>query len=256
MFNNCSIKESNIAEENKFEGIQQLAAQIATISDDIDDHIDENPIEDICSSIEDLDVFIVKTENLRTQYRSKHQEMRISLGNQYNETYEVNYEEKLALIKEYIKKAKDARKNMRHQESSQKEVQKQKQTRSLDFSLKCVADMMDNLKIEFAKSFENTSDEEVSRLSKEQPKQLNEFEEVIRIVKEILESASVSPSKEREIQRIISRYEELTALKGDCIERLKNEISDREIDKHQLFKEKILNIKLAKLSGLNSSRDL
>ena len=170
MFNNCSIKESNIAEENKFEGIHQLAAQIATISDDIDDHIDENPIEDICSSIEDLDVFIVKTENLRTQYRSKHQEMRISLGNQYNETYGVNYEEKLSLMKEYIKKAKDARKNMHHQESSQTEVQKQKQTSSLDFSLKCVADMMDNLKIQFAKSFENTRDEEVSRLSKEQPK--------------------------------------------------------------------------------------
>ena len=90
MWNNCSIKESNTAEENKFEGIQQLAAQIATISDDIDDHIDENPTEDICSSTEDLDVIIVKTENLRNQYRSKHQEMRISLGNQYNETYEVN----------------------------------------------------------------------------------------------------------------------------------------------------------------------
>ena len=42
---------------------------------------------------------------------------------------------------------------------------------------------MDNLKIEFANSFENTSDEEVSGLSKEQPKQLNEFEEVMRIVK-------------------------------------------------------------------------
>ena len=101
---------------------------------------------------------------------------------------------------------------MCHEESLQKEVQKQSQTRSLDFSLKCVADMMDNLKMEFAKSFENTSDEEVSRLSKEQLKQLNEFEEVIRIVKEILESASVCPSKEREILRIITRYEELTAL--------------------------------------------
>ena len=144
MFNNCSIKESNIAEENKFEGIHQLAAQIATISDDIDDHIDENPIEDICSSIEDLDVIIVKTQNLRTQYRSKHQEIRISLGNQYSETYEVTCEEKLALIKEYIKKAKDARKNMRHQESSQKEVQKQKQTGSLDFSLKCIVDNNQN----------------------------------------------------------------------------------------------------------------
>ena len=91
----------------------------------------------------------MKTENLRTQYRSKHQEMRISLGNQYNEAYEVNYAEKPTLMKEYIKKAKDARENMRRQESSQKEVQKQKQTRSLDFSLKCVADMMDNLKIQF-----------------------------------------------------------------------------------------------------------
>ena len=74
MFNNCSIKETNIVEENKFEGIQQVAAQIATISDDIDDHIDENPIEEICNSIEDLDVIIMKTENLRTQYRSKYQE--------------------------------------------------------------------------------------------------------------------------------------------------------------------------------------
>ena len=54
------------------------------------------------------------------------------------------------MIKEYIKKAKMQEK-ICHQESSQKEVQKQKQTRSLDFSLKCVADMMNNLKIEFAK---------------------------------------------------------------------------------------------------------
>ena len=183
MYNKCPIKESNIAEENKFQGIKQLAAQIATISDDTDDHIDENSIENICSPIDDLDVIIIKVENLRTQNGNKHQEMRISLGNQYKETYEASYEEKLALIKEYIKKTKDARRNMRYQESSQKEVQKQKQTRSLDFSLKCVADMMGNLKTEFIKSFENTSDGEVLRLSKEEPKQLNEFEEVIRIEK-------------------------------------------------------------------------
>ena len=88
----------------------------------------------------------MKTENLRTQYRNKHQEMRISEGNQYDETYKVNYDKKLALVKKYIKKEKDARKDMRHQESSQKELQRQKQTRSLDFSLKCAADMMDNLK--------------------------------------------------------------------------------------------------------------
>ena len=126
----------------------------------------DKPIEDIFSSIEDLDVIIAKTGNLRTQCRSNHQEMRISLGNQYNETYEVNYEEKLALIKEYIKKVKYARKNFRNQESLQKEVQKQKQTRSLDFSLKCVGDLMDNLKLDLAKTFENKSGAEVSRQAK------------------------------------------------------------------------------------------
>ena len=126
----------------------------------------DKPIEDIFSSIEDLDVIIAKTGNLRTQCRSNHQEMRISLGNQYNETYEVNYEEKLVLIKEYIKKVKYARKNLRHQESLQKEVQKQKQTRSLDFSLKCVGDLMDNLKLDLAKTFENKSGAEVSRQAK------------------------------------------------------------------------------------------
>ena len=39
------------------------------------------------------------------------------------------------------------------------------------------------------------------------------------------------------------------------MERLKNEISERKIDKHQLSKEKLLNIKLGKFSGINSSRD-
>ena len=52
---------------------------------------------------------------------------------------------------------------MRDQESLQKEAQKQKQTRSLDFSLKCVGDLMDNLKINPAKTFENKSGAEVSR---------------------------------------------------------------------------------------------
>ena len=63
------------------------------------------------------------------------------------------------------------KKKMHHQESSQKEVQKRKQTRSLDFFLKWVADMMDNLKIEFAKSFENTTDEEVSWLKQKKNNQ-------------------------------------------------------------------------------------
>ena len=43
---------------------------------------------------------------------------------------------------------------------------------------------------------------------------------MIRIVKEILESASACLTREREIQQIITCYEEPTALKGDYLERL------------------------------------
>ena len=113
--------------------------------------------------------------------------MRISLGKQYKETYEVNYEEKLD--QGIYQESKRCKKKCASPRIFTERSTEQKQRRSLDFSLKCVAEMMDNIKIEFARSLENTSDEEVSRLIKEQPKQLNEFEEVIRIVKEILESA-------------------------------------------------------------------
>ena len=114
---------------------------------------------------------------------------------------------------------------------------------------------MNNLKTEFAKSSKNTSDEEVSRLSKEQPKQLNEFEEVMRIVKEILESASVCSSKKK---RNSTNHNPLW--RTYSIKRRRNGKAQewnkwQGIDKHQLFKEKILNIKLAKFSGFNSSRD-
>ena len=119
-----------------FEGTQQLAAEIATIWDDIDDHISENPIKDIWSSIKDFYVIIIKTENLRTQYKSKHQEMRISLGSQWKETYEASYEEKLAFTKEYIKKAKDARKNVHHRESPQKRITEAKAMKVVMFLLK------------------------------------------------------------------------------------------------------------------------
>ena len=98
--------------------------------------------------------------------------------------------------------------------------------------------MMDNLKTEFGKSFENTNDEEVWRLNKEQPKQLNEFEEVVRLVKEILQPGSVFPTKQKKIQWIIACYEELAALKGDYMERLKNKTSESKVDKISYSKKK------------------
>lgn len=53
----------------------QLSTEESTISEDINDFIDENPIEISCDSIEDIDEIISKTEKIRSYYRSKHKEL-------------------------------------------------------------------------------------------------------------------------------------------------------------------------------------
>ena len=90
----------------------EVIHQLETKIDHIDDNIDENPIEDIWSSIEDLDAVIVKRESFRTQYKSKYQQIKITLEIQYKKKH----------LKESMKKrTKDIRKRMCGQESSQKE---------------------------------------------------------------------------------------------------------------------------------------
>ena len=54
---------------------------------------------------------------------------------------------------------------------------------------------------------------------------------MVRLVKEILQPGSVFPTKQRKVQWIIARYEELAALKGDYMERLKNKTSESKVDK-------------------------
>ena len=105
------------------------------------------------------------------------------------------------------------------------------------------------------KSFEDVSDEEVARRKKDQSNQIRLFEELSKI-KDVLESLSQYPGKEREVERIMKRFEELTELKADYLENLKNEIEEREIEKQSTFKESLLYIKLFKFSSFNYSHDI
>ena len=142
LFDNCSIKELKI---NKSAVIQQVSAQITTTSYDINDFIDENLIEGISNSSEDLDVTIMKAENYRTQFRSEHQEFRFTLDNEYEERCLENLETKLADIKE----AKSARKNIRHEENLRKVDERSTKARSLEFSLRCIDNPLVSLTMEW-----------------------------------------------------------------------------------------------------------
>ena len=212
LFDNCSIKELKI---NKSAVIQQLSAQIATTSYDINDFIDENLIEGISNSTEDLDATIMKAENYRTQFRSEHQEFRITLDNEYEERCQENLETKLGVIKEYIKEAKSARKNIRHEENLRKVDERSTKARSLEFSLRCIDNPLVSLTIEMAKSFEDVSDEEVTRRKNDKSNQIRLLEQLSKKIKDVLESLSQYPGKEKEVERIMRRFEELTKLKAN-----------------------------------------
>ena len=69
----------------------EVIHQLETKIDHIDDNIDENPIEDIWSSIEDLDTVIVKRES---NTRANINKLKSLLKFNTKKTYEGIYEEK------------------------------------------------------------------------------------------------------------------------------------------------------------------
>ena len=49
----------------------KMALDLVALSDDIDDFLDENPVEEISDSLADLDAAIKRVEEFRTIYRSR-----------------------------------------------------------------------------------------------------------------------------------------------------------------------------------------
>ena len=66
-----------------------------------------------------------------------------------------------------------------------------------------------------AKSFEDVSDEQVTRRKNYTSNQIRLLEELSKKIKDVLESLSQYPGKEKEVERIMRRFEELTKLKAD-----------------------------------------
>ena len=82
-----------------------------TIGDDIDDYIDENNLENMLS-IKEVDEKIQQIEELRTAYRRKHNELKVLLASNYEESYAEDGKKRLASVKNYIMKANMVKRDM------------------------------------------------------------------------------------------------------------------------------------------------
>ena len=90
------------------------------------------------------------------------------MGNEYEERCQANLETKLAIIQEYIKKTKSARKNVGHEENLRKIDKRSTKARSLDFCLRCINNQLESLTTEMAMSLEDVSEEEDTRRKNDQ----------------------------------------------------------------------------------------
>lgn len=111
--------ENQAVENNRLKNIEEtqlkvneLISQAESISDDIDDFIDENPSYHFGNSIEDLDKAISRIEDLRSAFRARHKELKNHCRDRYGESLHKAYSSTLDVVKEYLKMARDKRKSL------------------------------------------------------------------------------------------------------------------------------------------------
>ena len=104
----------------------------------------------------------------------------------------------------------------------------------------------------FNQNLDEMTDTELVQLKS----QLSDHDKSLRIIAEKYQELIKTPTSNHELELHISeigeKYIELSKLKGTFIDYLNEQFVNREIEKHKLFKESNLNIKLEKFSGYES----
>ncbi len=103
----------------KAKKIEELELQLSCLIEDIDDHLDESPLNSFIV-VDDVDTAVTKAESLRSQFRSEHQQLKKLTAENYDDDYNTKYSDELQKIKDYITAAKGAKQKLRITESNAK----------------------------------------------------------------------------------------------------------------------------------------
>ena len=100
-----SFKFTKLEINNKME---QLLLQMDCTCEEINDFMEEYPLEQLMYSTEDMDVALQKISNLRSQLRMKHKELLQKHETEYKtQEHEEKYNKMMMLIKQFIQGAND-----------------------------------------------------------------------------------------------------------------------------------------------------
>ena len=113
-----------------------------------------------------------------------------------------------------------------------------------------------SVRIRVHKKVRKEDDEMLLRWNTELPNNIKKFERIVQKYEEMLMVTTSNADVADGIADVGRRYVKLTTYKHSFVSTLKKEISTRELNKHELFKEARLNIKHSKFSGYDSCTDV
>ena len=258
------------AGDDSTEEMIKLECKFSILLEEVEDHIDENPINNCTVSIEDIDSCIEKIEKLRSELRIVN---RVIISNlrtdEYTTSFGPRYDKSMGEVKEYIIQAKERKQAIRKQEKdvlqnesirkSEKdaEVASQKK-RAAEFLVTEVFRLISELHTEFSKDRNNeVSNEEIARRKDNLSSNLVKLNQLSITFQRCLETIPESyDQKEETIEKMKSEYEQLIKEKELHEKFVQEEAIERELDKEKTFQISSVNIKLEKFKDYDSEIDI
>ena len=200
----------NIHQEENMEKqkIDSLKVDESTISGDAADFIDENEVDESCT-VEQIDVKISKVEQLRTSYRQVHNELKILLQERYGTEYGSTYEDKIQMMKSYIKNANAVKKEMSEKRSKADIKQKASKLRSNIFMVQEVKTSMTYLEEVFGVDIDDNMNDDEN--DDDLPKEMKKVETLSKMLHNLLECSS--SVVENQIDEMVERYNNINRMK-------------------------------------------
>ena len=191
-----------------------LQRKLMNLEADIDDHIEENKIDNSITVVEDIDMYLMKVEGLRTEYRKAYHEL-LSLtpddndgSNEEDAGMKAEFSSKfnivITAVKNYVIGAKDRRSQIRKDEArthgeevltktKMEENAVYQRIRSANFLLSEVSRMITELHNEFSKIRDNVSDEELMRRNTELVENQKKCEKLSKKFQQFLKKLPENP---------------------------------------------------------------
>ena len=258
------LKDLSNCELNKMD--QQLITKYSVLNDEIQDFLDENPINLSLINVVDIDKCINNISKLRTEFRTICKEIS---EKDSDKAYCKESESTFALIKEYIIHANERKSCIRRLEFNISEEEKtlklkkeseeftQKQ-RAAKFLINEVSRLTKELYGEFSKErTDDVNDEEISRRKEDLSANFLKLDQLSTKFQRCLEIIPDDyEEKDTVILQLTTEYQELVEEKKKYEQFVNTENQHREISKAKTFQVSSLNIKLAQFKGYESDLDI